>query len=244
MTTVNKWPRDQPAGPGGGLSTGPGGGLYTAVQYDSLARPIRWWIHGTQTGPDPPPRIMQEIAFDELGEHVARRSTPADEALPPESRHYDEYAYDPTGRVLTHTTPWSAMTSYEYEGKLVHATDPLNNVTTTESDALGRLVTVTDAKGGLTSYTYGPFGALWTVTDPGKAVTSTLRDAYGRVRTSVDPDKGTTLLGYDGFNELTSTLDAQGRTSKFFHDPLGRRTRREDTTGNSPALVTTWTWDT
>ena len=75
-------------------------------------------------------------------------------------------------------------------------------------------------------------------------MTRTLRDAYGRVRTSIDPDRGTTILGYDGFNELTSTLDTQGRTAKFFYDPLGRRTRREDTTGNSPALVTTWTWDT
>ncbi|MEO7592743.1 MAG: FG-GAP-like repeat-containing protein, partial [Byssovorax sp.] len=166
------------------------GGEDSAVQYDSLARPIRWWIHGTQTGHDPPPRIVQEIAFDDLGEHVARRSTPTDEAVPPDSRHYDEYAYDPTGRVLTHTTPWSAVTSYEYEGKLVHATDPFNKVTTTEHDALGRLVTVTDAEGGLTSYAYGPFGALSAVTDPGKAVTSTLRDAYGRVRTSIDPDKG------------------------------------------------------
>jgi YD repeat-containing protein len=41
------------------------------------------------------------------------------------------------------------MTSYEYEGKLVHATDPFNKVTTTERDALGRLVTVTDAESGM-----------------------------------------------------------------------------------------------
>jgi hypothetical protein len=60
---------------------------------------------------------MQEVVFDELGEHVARRGALESEALPPESRHYDEYAYDLTGRVLTHTTPWNATTKYEYEGK-------------------------------------------------------------------------------------------------------------------------------
>jgi RHS repeat-associated protein len=221
------------------------GGEDSAVQYDSLARPIRWWTHGTQTGHDPPPRLMQEVVFDDLGEHVARRSTPADETLPPESRHYDEYAYDLTGRVLTHTTPWSATTKYEYEGKKILVTDPLNKVTPRETDALGRLVTVTDPTGGITAYTYGPFGALWTVTDPGMAVTSTLRDAYGRVRTSIDPDKGTTILGYNGFGELVSTLDAQGRTSKLVYDPLGRRTRREDTASlTSQVKVTRWTWDT
>jgi len=227
------------------VTTTTDGGEDSTVQYDSRARPIRWWVHGTQTGHDPPPRLMQEVVFDELGEHVARRSTPMDEALPPESRHYDEYAYDLTGRVLTHTTPWSATTKYEYEGKKVLVTDPLNKVTTSENDALGRLVTVTDPTSGVTSYSYGPFGALWTVTDPGMAVTSTVRDAYGRVRTSIDPDKGTTTLGYNGFGELTETLDAQGRTSKIFYDPLGRKTRREDKASlTSPVKVTRWTWDT
>ena len=221
------------------------GGEDSEVQYDSLARPIRWWTHGTQTGHDPPPRIMQEVVFDDLGEHVARRSTPVDEAVPPESRHYDDFAYDPTGRLLTHTTPWSATTTYEYEGKKVLVTDPFNKVTTNENDALGRLVAVTDPESGITSYTYGPFGGLWTVTDPGKAITSTVRDAYGRVRTSIDPDKGTTTLGYDGFGELVSSLDAQGRTAKLVYDPLGRRTRREDQASlTSVVEVTTWTWDT
>jgi RHS repeat-associated protein len=228
------------------ITTTTDGGEDSAVQYDSLARPIRWWTHGTQTGHDPPPRIMQEIVFDELGEHVARRSLPLSETAPPESRHYDDYAYDPTGRVLTHTTPWNATTTYEYDAKDVLVTDPFNQITAQESDALGRLVTVKDAKAGITAYTYGPFGALWTVTDPGNAVTSTFRDAFGRVRIANDPDKGTTTLGYNGFNELTSSLDAQGRTSTSFYDALGRKTRREDSAGlpNSPVEVTTWTWDT
>ena len=82
---------------------------------------------------------MQEIVFDELGEHVARRSLPLSETAPPESRHYDDYAYDPTGRVLTHTTPWSATTTYEYDAKDVLVTDPFNKITAQESDALGRL---------------------------------------------------------------------------------------------------------
>jgi RHS repeat-associated protein len=227
------------------VTTTTDGGEDSAVQYDSLARPIRWWTHGTQTGHDPPPRMIQEVVFDDLGEHIARRSTPVDEAVPPESRHYDEYAYDPTGRVLTHTTPWNATTAYEYDVKSVEVTDPFNKVTTSANDALGRLVTVTDPAGGITAYTYGPFAALWAVTDPGMAITTTRRDAYGRVRTSIDPDKGMTILGYNGFGELVSSLDAQGRTIKLAYDPLGRKTRREDKASlASPVEVTTWTWDT
>jgi RHS repeat-associated protein len=216
----------------------------SVVQYDSRGRPIRWWMHGTQTGKEPPARLVQEVVFDELGEHVARRTLPIDETVPPEGRPHEEYAYDPLGRPLSLTTPWKATTNYEYEGKSVLITDPLKQTTTEEHDALGRLVKVTDPNDGVTAYTYGPFGALWTVTDPGKAVTTTVRDAYGRVRTAIDPDKGTTILGYNGFGDLVSSLDASDRSVTFVYDALGRKTRREDQAGNGPVQVTTWTWDT
>ena len=55
------------------------------VEYDSQGRAVRWWSQGVQTGALPVPRVMQEIRFDALGEHVAGRSVPASEATLPGS---------------------------------------------------------------------------------------------------------------------------------------------------------------
>ena len=219
------------------------GGDESAVEYDSLARPIRWWTRGTQTGEAPAPRLMQEIAFDALGEHVAQRSILLDEKAPAVSRHHDEYTWDPAGRLLTHRAPWGATTRYDYDGKLAHVTDPFEQVTTLENDALGRLVKVSPPIDEATSYGYGPFGALAAITAPGNAVTTLLRDAFGRVRTSIDPDKGTTLLDYNGFGELRSSLDAQGRSTTLHRDLLGRVIARDDQASGGPLEVTTWIWD-
>jgi RHS repeat-associated protein len=225
------------------LSSATDGGDESAVEYDSLARPIRWWTRGTQTGEAPAPRLMQEVAFDALGEHVAQRSTLLDEMAPAASRHHEEYTWDPAGRLLTHRAAWGATTRYDYEGKLAHVTDPFEQVTTLENDALGRLVKVSPPIDEATSYTYGPFGALTTITAPGNAVTTLVRDAFGRVRTSIDPDKGTTLLNYNGFGELRSSLDAQGRSTTLHRDLLGRVIGRDDQASGGPLEVTSWTWD-
>ena len=123
---------------------------------------------------------------------TSRGARPPQANAAPEGRRYEAFAYDRMGRATTETTPWDAVTAYEYDGKQVQITDPEKHVTTTALDALGRIVTTTDAKSGETSYTYGPFGGLTTVTTPGGAMTTTLRDAYGRVRTS-NPSR----LGHD-----------------------------------------------
>ncbi|MFO0760081.1 MAG: FG-GAP-like repeat-containing protein [Byssovorax sp.] len=215
------------------------------VEYDSRARPVRFSVHATQTGDEPPPRLIQEVAFDAQGEHIARRSLPVVETVPEAQWHWDEYAYDPTGRVLSHTTPWKAVTRYAYEGRSVIVTEPKKKPTIEEHDALGRLSKVTDAENGVTSYAYGPFGSLWTVTDPGLDVTTTLRDAYGRVRTSIDPDRGTTILGYDGFGDVVSKTDALGRSVTLTYDALGRLTARKDQAKpGDPVELTKWIWDT
>ncbi len=248
-TTTRTFTRTKDGGPKGDawtakVATTTDGGDASEVEHDSLGRAIRWWVRGTQTGADPAPRLMQEIDFDALGEHVAHRSTLLDEAAPAASRHRDRYTWDPTGRLVTHEAPWGAITSYDHDGKKTVITDAIGPVSTQENDALGRLVAVIDPAGGTTSYTYGPFGALRTITDPGSAVTSLLRDAFGRVRTSIDPDKGTTILEYDGFGELVSSLDAQGRSVTFHHDALGRLFQRDDQAKGGPVEVTSWTWDT
>ncbi|MDC0679024.1 RHS repeat-associated core domain-containing protein [Sorangium atrum] len=223
------------------------GGADDTVEFDSLGRPIRWLGYG----PEPEPsegsgdakRIMQEVVYDALGEHIARRSVPVREDTPESGILYDRYEYDAVGREVRHTTPWNATTTTAYDGLQVRVTDPLDHVTVTEQDPLGRIKTITDAADGITRYAYGPFGLLHTVTDPGEAVTRATRDAFGRVRQLDDPDRGTTVSIHDGFGELIWSTDALERKATWTYDALGRPRSRVDQDG-AESLTTTWTWDT
>src|SRR6185503_1948692 len=221
------------------LRTKTDGGADETVQFDSLGRVVRHWSEGAVINGVPSPRILQEIVFDELGEHVARRSVPASELTPPADMRYDEYGYDALGRVIKHRAPWGGTTLYAYYGSTVQVQDPLGYRSLIQNDGLGRPVAITDNAGGLTSYAYGPFGGLWTVTDPGGAETTTERDAYGRGVTLTDPDRGKTTSHYNGFGLRTSSTDEQLRQIAYFHDPLGRLIARADNDG-----TTTWEWDT
>ncbi|XXT17007.1 RHS repeat-associated core domain-containing protein [Sorangium sp. So ce429] len=223
------------------------GGADDTVEFDGLGRPIRWWWYGPE--PEAPQRsgdakrIMQQIAYDPLGEYVARRSVPVSEDTPESEILYDRYEYDAVGREVRHTTPWNAVTTTEHDGLRVRVTDPLDHVTEVEQDPLGRIETITDAADGITRYTYGPFGLLHTVTDPGRAVTRMTRDALGRVRQLDDPDRGTTISTHDGFGELITSTDALGRETTWAYDALGRPRSRLDQDG-AERQTTTWTWDT
>ncbi|WP_437811151.1 RHS repeat-associated core domain-containing protein [Sorangium sp. So ce1078] len=223
------------------------GGADDTVEFDSLGRPIRWWWYGPEPestqGSGGAKRIMQEIAYDALGEHVARRSVPVSEDTPEGERLYDRYEHDAVGREVRYTTPWNAVTTTEYDGLLARVTDPLDQVTVAEQDPLGRTESIADAAGGITRYSYGPFGMLHAVTHPGGALTRTTRDAFGRVRQLDDPDRGTTASIHDGFGELMSSIDALGREITWTYDALGRPDTRVDQDG-AELLTTKWSWDT
>ncbi|XXY14180.1 RHS repeat-associated core domain-containing protein [Sorangium sp. So ce216] len=221
------------------------GGADDTVEYDSLGRPIRWFWYGpsAEGATGEPRRLMQEIAYDARGEHIARRSVPASEGTPEDDLLADVYEHDAVGREVRHTTPWGAVVETGHDGLRAEVTDALGHVTVVEHDPLGRPVTVTDAAMGVTRYKHGPFGALHTVTAPDGAVTRTIRDAFGRVRQLDQPDRGTTVFTSDGFGELVSSTDALERVMKVAYDGLGRTTSRVDEHG-AERQTTTWTWDT
>ncbi|MFT3765275.1 MAG: FG-GAP-like repeat-containing protein [Minicystis sp.] len=229
------------------LETRVDGGADEVTQYDMLGRAIRWLSEAPRPAPSRAlgdagithtARVVQEIEYDALGEHIARRSLPYPELTAREKRLYHHYTYDGLGRVVTHTAPWDAEITYGYDGRTVVTVAPGNAITITDNDPLGRPTTIVDPEKGETTYAYGAFGALRSVRDPGGAVTVVHRDAYGRVTALVDPDRGTSTSTYNGFGELVSTTDALGRTTRFEYDALGRKLRREDADG-----LTTWTWD-
>jgi RHS repeat-associated protein len=186
---------------------------------------------------------MQEIAYDALGENVARRSVPISEGTPEAQLLNDTFQYDAIGREVLHTTPWGPTLPTSYSGLQVTATDAAGQPTVTILDPLGRPVTVTDPTGAPTAYSYQPFGTLYTVTAPSNALTRTTRDAYGRVVQLDDPNRGTTTSVHDGFGELWSSTDALGRVVTYQYDGLGRTLSRLDQNG-AEMLTTSWTWDT
>src|SRR6185436_16742061 len=98
-----------------------------------------------QGGADEPLRLMQEIAFDAQGEHVARRSVPVREDTPEDKLLFDVFDHDALGREVQHTTPWGAVVKTAYEGAIVRVTDPLQHESVVEQDPLGRTVKITDA---------------------------------------------------------------------------------------------------
>ncbi len=220
------------------------GGADDTVELDSRSRAIRRWWHGPEPhdAPGGSLRLMQEIAFDALGEHVARRSVPVREDTKESALLFDEYAFDALGREVEHVTPWGLSVRTSYEGAKVKVSDSLGKTTIAEQDPLGRPVSVIDAAKGTTSYTYGPFGLLHTVIDPGGALTRTHRDALGRVRQLDDPDRGTTITIHDGFGELVSSTDALGQVTSYEYDALGRPLSRLDQLGGKQR-ATAWAWD-
>ncbi|AKT42727.1 FG-GAP-like repeat-containing protein [Chondromyces crocatus] len=215
------------------------GGQDETAQFDGLGREVRWWWQALDVGEEQAPRMMQEVAFDARGEHLAWRSLPIAEPAPPGSVQVRErWQYDGMGRVLRHVTPWGAETTHEYIGRDEVITAPGQAVTRIATDPLGRPTAVGDPEGGVTRYTYGPFGGLREVTTPAGAVTLTERDAFGRVRRQVSPDRGVSTAHYDGYGQKISSLDAAGRAVTTRYDTLGRIFRQVDEDG-----VTEFRWD-
>ena len=228
------------------LSTG--GGDET-IEHDSLGRPIRRFAHGPEPlcttlscAASSPPRIMERIEYDELGEHVARRSLPAAETTPAGALAYERWEYDAMGRMVLHTSAWGAETRVSYIGAAVQVVEPGKPPTTTHRDALGRVKSVFDAAGGFTSYSYGPFGHARTVTAVDATVTTMEADAWGRTTSLTDPNRGKSISHYNGFGDLTSSVDVLGRKVRLFYDFVGRKVARFDDDG-ATVTKTKWVWD-
>jgi YD repeat-containing protein len=116
--------------------------------------------------------------------------------------------------------------AYDDQGNLISVKDPLNNITSSQYDALNRLKQVTSPApiSAATQYAYNGLDALTSVTDPRNLVTGYAVDGLGNLNVQTSPDTGTTTNIYDAAGNLLTQTDAKNQTTTYAYDALNRVT--------------------
>nr|MDQ3010320.1 hypothetical protein [Acidobacteriota bacterium] len=153
-------------------------------------------------------------------------------------------AYDALGRVLTVTTPDSAVVTTTYSGNQVTVTDQANKVRRSVTDGLGRLSQVVEDPSGLnytTNYTYETLGSLIKV-EQGSQYRYFLYDSLSRLLRARNPEQSTASAldltppsdqstgntawalkyVYDSNGNLTSKVDSRAVTTSYGYDAINR----------------------
>ncbi len=155
-------------------------------------------------------------------------------------------AYDALSRLISLTTPDSAVAAAAYSGNTVTVTDQTGKTRKSLSDALGQLKEVYEDPSGvnyLTSYSYDALGDLVTV-NQGSQTRTFVYDSLKRLTSAANPESGTVSYQYDSAGNLLVNTDARSVSSHYDYDAISRVTRRWyngssstfATTNNSPTL--------
>lgn len=140
-------------------------------------------------------------------------------------------------------TPNVARYTYNKNGGLETATDPLAHRARQEYDALDRLKSTLEDETGLraeTGYEYDGLDNLTKVIDPRQKATTYTYNAFGEVIQEVSPDRKTTAYTYDSAGNLKTRTDARNVKWEYTYDALNRLTRIYTATGNREQL---WSYD-
>lgn len=187
------------------------------------------------------------------------------------------YAYDGNGNrtsavdyngnaVGSFTSVTSTSKTYDANGRVLSATDPLGHISYSTYDAAGQVATTTDKNGNTTTYVYNDLGLLTTTQYAAiqvgiKSVTPSVTvgyDANGNRVSMTDRNGNTTQTQFDSLNRpiqvthpdgtlLKTVYDAVGRVItetnelgfafQYAYDALGRRTSETDPLGNATQYV-------
>jgi RHS repeat-associated protein len=130
------------------------------------------------------------------------------------------YTYNGDGLVLSATNPLGAVTRFTYDsvGDVATMTDPLGHVTKfTGYDLDGRLLSMVDPNGLTTKFTYN-FRGQMTSRTVGTEVTAYAYDAAGQLIKMTPPDGAFFAYTYDAAHRLTGIKDAAGDRIAFTRD--------------------------
>ncbi len=158
------------------------------------------------------------------------------------------WTYGTLGRVLTATDPNGNVTTTTYwpdsdpdlgkRGNVATITNPLGHVTQIVAyDANGRPLSIVDPNGAITTLAYHPRGWLTSRTAAGEATTYDY-DAVGQLIKATQPDGSYLAYTYDGAHRLTGIRDGLGNSIAYTLDAMGNR-QREDVYDPSGALART-----
>ncbi len=201
--------------------------LKSQIVYDGLGRTTEQRTYeGTDSNGEHYIATKQE--YDPLGRSY-RISNPFRPVTPDsESAIWTTTAFDALSRVLTVTTPDSAVVTTSYSGNTVTVTDQAGKARKSVTDGLGRLTSVYEDPSSLnylTSYSYDVLDDLLTVTQ-GSQTRTFVYDSLKRLTSATNPESGTVSYVYDGNGNLTSKTDALSRVTNFAYDALNRVTSK------------------
>ncbi len=218
------------------------GALKGQMLYDGLGRTTesRQYEGGTNY-------IAVQTQYDSMG-RANKTSNPFRPWLS-ETAVWTTSVFDALSRVLTVTTPDSAVVTSAYSGStsapvgtVVTVTDQASKARKSVTDALGRLTTVYEDPSSLnysTSYSYDPLNDLTTVTQ-GSQTRTFVYDSLKRLTSAANPESGTTTYAYDNNGNLTSKTDARSISTTYTYDALNRAVTRSYSDG-TPTV--TYTYD-
>ena len=216
--------------------------LTSKVFYDGLGRTSE-----SRQYEDPTHYIAVRAQYDALG-RAYKTSNPFRPLSPNnESAVWTTSAFDALGRIVSVTTPDSAVVTSSYSGNTVTATDQTLKSRKSVSDALGRLTKVYEDPSGLnylTSYTYDTLDNLVGVSqvDPVTNFNQTrtfVYDSLKRLMSASNPEmvnpQGVQVpvsYQYDNNGNLTQKTDARGVVTTFApYDALNRPTSKSYSDG-------------
>jgi len=200
--------------------------LVGKVLYDGLGRTTeaRQYEGGTNY-------IATQTQYDAMG-RAFKTSNPF-RPWQSESAVWTTSAFDALSRVISVTTPDSAVVSTAYSGNTVTVTDQAGKARKSVTDTLGRLTTVYEDPSGLnysTSYNYDVLDNLTTVSQGVQARTF-VYDSLKRLTSANNPESGTMNYQYDANSNLTSKTDARSITATYTYDALNRALTRSYSDG-------------
>jgi len=193
--------------------------LVSKVLYDALGRTIE-----TRQYEGSGNYIAAQRQYDSLG-RAYKTSNPF-RPWQSEVAIWTTSAFDALGRVVSVTTPDSAVVTSSYSGNTVTVTDQTGKTRKSVTDGLGRLAQVYEDPSGLnylTSYSYDTLDSLTTVSQ-GSQTRTFVYDSLKRLTSATNPESATVSYQYDNNGNLSQKTDARGVASTYGYDALNRNT--------------------
>ncbi len=233
--------------------------------FDALGRPKRTFTYENQDTNNP--YLTVDTQYDSMGRawrvSSPYRSLGCDASINPLGR-WATTGFDALSRVISVTTPDTAVITTSYSGNTVTVSDQAGKLRRSVTDGLGRLARVDepDSNGNLgsasapsqpTSYTYDVLSNLRRV-DQGSQQRFFMYDSLSRLRRAKSPEQAAGSLAsnmtdsvtgnaqwsmaydYDNNGNLTARVDARDVTTTYAYDALNRNTSVSYSDGTTPAV--------